>query len=239
MFKIFITPGGGVKYQLFLEGELLEKTIMNLHVGTSHGGSRVVTELLRNKFFYPGLGRIVKDLIVKCVTCLRYNVPKTMKAKETSLLPPCPGRVLQMDLMGPLPPSGGFKYIWGGIASFSRRVILRPMKSTMAKEMFEILTDVFSSEGLWENDSVDAKCVSLRGVDKKFLDTMRVGVVRSFYSSRQQGTIERAFGSLLVKILKLLDNEPTLKGWARVLPRLAFAFNSSPCRSLGFFSPMR
>ena len=72
-----------------------------------------------------------------------------------------------MDLMGPLPPSGGFKYIWGGIDSFSRRVILRPMKSTTAEEMFEILTEVFSTEGLWEHISIDAKCVSLRGIDKK------------------------------------------------------------------------
>ena len=142
-----------------------------------------------------------------------------------------------MDLMGPLPPSGGFKYIWGGIDSFSRRVILRPMRGTTAEEMFEVLTDVFSTEGLWENVSVDAKCVSLKGIDKKLLDTLRVGVIRSYYTSRQQGTIERAFGTLLVKMLKLLDNEPTLKGWARVLPKLAFVFNSSPCRSLGYFSP--
>lgn len=78
------------------------------------------------------------------------------------------------------------------------------MKGTTAQEMSGVLSELFLTEGMWENVLIDAKCVSIKGVDKQLLDAMGMGVIRSYYTSRQQGYIERALGTLLVKMLKSL-----------------------------------
>lgn len=70
LFKIYVSTDGKITYQIFMEGDLLEKTIINVHEDTGHGGTKVVTELLRNKIFFSGLRYKIKEMLKKCVNCI-------------------------------------------------------------------------------------------------------------------------------------------------------------------------
>ena len=142
-----------------------------------------------------------------------------------------------MDLMGPLPNSHGYRYVWASIDTFDRSCYLRGMKSTSAEEMANLLSKFFSEKGLWELLAIDSKCLSFKGVDKKLLDKLGVGILRSNRCSRHQGMVERLLQTVLIKILKILDNDERLNGWYLTLPKVEFLVNSSPHLSLNWKSP--
>ena len=57
-------------------------------------------------------------------------------------------------------------------------------------------------------------------------------MIRSNYTSRQQGNIERLLQTILLKILKLLDDEPDLSKWSSMLGKVELAVNSIPHSAL-------
>ena len=201
------------------------------------GHSKLFFELIKGKCYYPGLRNLIKHNLRNCAVCLKYNIPKVIKEKQSCLLGSNAGRVLQMDLLGPLPNSYGFKYIWAGIDSYDRSCYLRGLKTTNSTEMSILLSKFFSENGVWEFIAIDNKCLSFKGLDKQLLDKLKIGIVRSNRCSRHQGMVERLLQSVLIKMLKLLDGDEHLDGWFTVLPRLEFLLNSAPHSSLGWRSP--
>ena len=77
----------------------------------------------------------------------------------------------------------------------------------------------------------------MNNVDKQLLDSMKIGLIRSNNCSRQQGQVERLLQTVRGKILKILDKDTNLNGWAEILNKVAFAINSAPHAGLGWLSP--
>ena len=237
IFRLFVSKKGEVSVLIFLEGEPLKKCVLGIHESLGHGSKKAVFEIMSRRYYATGLRIQIKNILDLCVTCLKYNVHKTLKEGQSSLLSSQSRRVLQMDLLGPLPMSCGFRYIWAGCDSYDRSCYLRGLKGTTADEMCSLLAKFFAEQGKWEILKIDFRCLSFKKIDKKMLDSIGVGVVRSNNCSRQQGQVERLLQTVLIKLLKLMVNEPSLGRWAFYLPLVEFVVNSSPHVSLNWRTP--
>ena len=239
IFRLFPCPNGITDILIFIEGAHLEKKIWEIHMKLGHGGAKPVFEILRQGLYATNFRMRIRDLLQTCEICLKFNIPKTKKEGMSTLLPSQSREVLQMDILGPLPQSNGFRYILAMVDGWSRFCYLRPLKTTSSEEMGKILAKFFTENGLWGAVKIDGKCLSLKGVDKQLVDILGVGIIRSNYCSRQQGNVERLFQSMLRKILKLLDKERDLQGWSSILQKIEFILNIAPHRNLGYMSPFQ
>ena len=237
IYRIFVKPDGKVSILLVIDGDGLDTLIDETHEALGHGGGKSVFEILKASYYSPGLRDMIKNRLSKCGVCLKYNIPKTVHEKKSTLLATQSQRVLQLDMAGPLPASFGCKYIFAAIDSYDRRCFLRGAKGTSGDEMCCILMDLFSTQGLWECLKMDSRCLTYKGWDKILTDRLGVKIVRSVYCSRQQGQVERLIQTATVKLLKVIDKADSLEGWVKALPKVEFMINSSPSAALGFLSP--
>ena len=239
IFRFFSRSNGVVDILIFIEGEALDKKIWDIHLELGHGGTRAVFEVLIQKWYSTGLREKVRRRLMICETCLKYNIMRSKKEGMSTLLPSQSREVLQMDILGPLPNSHGYRFVLALVDGWSRFCHFIPMKTTSAEEMGKVMAKFFSEVGLWAMVKIDGKCLSMGGVDKRLMDTLGVGIIRSNYCSRVQGTVERLFQTMLRKILKVLDHEDDLRKWSLILARVGFMVNISPHSALGWRSPFQ
>ena len=236
IFRLFVSSNGAVTPLIYLGAEAMMKKINEVHLDYAHMNGKRVFYKLSEKWFTPGLYTVVSYELAKCTGCVRYNVKQTVKGKGSTLLSTQSGRWVQMDYLGPLPSSRSYRYILGMVDSYDKRLVAIPTKSTGADELCEVLSKHFGENGMPEYVIIDGNCVSFRGLDKKLLDGLRIGIVRSNHRSQSQGYVERKFRDLLITILKLLDGDDYLERWSDVLNRACYVLNNLPNVALGGFS---
>ena len=237
IFRIFTTIDGGSKFLIFVDPECLDNLILKVHEAAGHASKKLTKKLMSIRYYSPGLFFEIHENLKKCTACIAYNVKRTVKEPEASLIATQSKQVLQVDVMGPLPMSSHYKYIFAGIDSYDRTVYARPLKSTEGREICQALIDIFSNNGLWEALKFDYQCITFKGVDAALLSELKIGLIRSNTCSKLQGQIERFFQSLLIKILKLLHNDETWTNWPKALPKAVYLHNCLPTESLAGRSP--
>ena len=237
IFRLFVETDGKILILIFIDGPELNKIIHETHLATGHGNSKAILALIGKKYYSLGLGRKIIEFIRSCVECIKFKSGNTVVEKQTSLLATQSRKVLQVDLSGPLPNSNRNRYLMVLVDCFDRMTYLRGLRSTSGVDMAEALSDFFAAQGLWESIAIDSKCVTMGGLDAAILKKMGVKIIRSTYTSRHQGIVERRIRTSRLKILKFLNGEPTLSRWSMVLPVIEFAINSTPSCVLGWRSP--
>ena len=206
------------------------------HDKLGHVSKKGVFECLRQGHYSPGMRGQIDEILKFCVTCLKYNIQKTVKCKDSTVMAAQSGQKLQVDVMGPICSSNGYRYILGLVDCYDRNLFLVPLKTLEAKEMQRVLIDFFSENGLWEFIQIDFKCITLKGLDSDLIRELRVGIIRSNHHTNSQSGIERQFQTSLITLLKMMDGQPDLSGWPRMLGRLSFVMNNRPLVSLGWRS---
>ena len=233
IFRLFVHENGLTEILIFVEGDALKDKVNEIHERMGHCSKKTVFEVLSKEFYSTNLRNKIKKILNGCPACLSYNIHKGIKEKQSTLFECQSRQTLECDLLGPLPNSHGNKYIFAGIDSYDRTIHLRAIKSTSAECMGEVFSRIFAECGVWRYIKIDSKCISFKGVDKQLMKKLGVRVNRSNHTSRHQGMIERALQTVLIKILKLLEKEDNLSGWAPVLRRVEFLMNSMPREILG------
>ncbi|XP_059417312.1 uncharacterized protein LOC132152576 [Carassius carassius] len=104
--------------------------------GLSHPGVKASTKLVGAKFVWPGLRRDVRAWAAACVACQRAKVTRHTKA------PLAPFKVperrfdhVNVDLVGPLPPSRGYTYLLTMVDRTTRWPEVVPLSSTTSAEV--------------------------------------------------------------------------------------------------------
>ncbi|KAF4650324.1 hypothetical protein FOZ61_000422, partial [Perkinsus olseni] len=99
-------PDGTVVHQRVVgrgARDLQHKIIFDLHIRNSHLGSRGLTRLVQETYYWTGLEKVVRDALTRCRPCLRtrslrcFNSSAGVKHVENLL----PGQVLGVDLYLP------------------------------------------------------------------------------------------------------------------------------------------
>ena len=237
IFRLFVNNEGVVEILIFLEGELLIKMIWEVHEGLGHCAKKAVFEVFRKRYYGTNLRGRIAEVLKGCPVCIRFNIPKGVIEKQSTLVASQSREILQLDLLGPLPNSRGFRYIMCAVDAYDRSCYLKALKSTSADEMGGVLAKFFGEQGKWEYLKIDGRCLSFRGVDKKLVDKLGIGINRSNNTSRFQGIVERTLQTVLGKVLKLLEGEKDLQGWSIILDRVAFIVNSIPHEALNGRTP--
>lgn len=99
----------------------------------SHPGIRATHKLIKDRFVWPNIHRDCSHFVKHCVACQKCKVHKHTKSLFGTPLPPN-SRFdhVNIDIVGPLPPSHGHRYILTAIDRFSRWPECYPMEDMTA-----------------------------------------------------------------------------------------------------------
>ena len=231
-------PGGGPPNRLYVPSSVRAKVLDWGHSSliAGHPGSTRTLELIRRRFWWPGMCADVRRYVAACVTCARN---KNLHQPPAGLLQPLPvpsrpWSHIAMDFVTGLPPSEGHSAILTIIDRFSKAVHYIPLlKLPSAKETADLLTQhVIRLHG------IPADIVSDRGPQftSKVWQAFCRGIgatvsLTSGYHPQSNGQAERANQSLEDTLRCYCEKNPST--WVRCLPWVEYAHNTLVSSSSG------
>ena len=125
--------------------KLRERAVELAHVG--HQGIVKTKSLIREKVWFPGIDKMVKDKVDNCLACQAVTPSKSSRIEPLQMtpLPSGPWKMLAMDFLGPFP-SGD--YLLVVIDEYSRFPEVEIVKSTSAKSVIPRLDAIFARQGI-------------------------------------------------------------------------------------------
>ena len=107
---------------------LLRKTVFNQFHGLNHPGTKPTIKKVEDRYYWPELRQDVSKWTNECLVCLKCKYHKTIRP-AVSHIPVVPRRFtqLQFDLVGPLVPSSGYRYLFTVICRTSRWIEAFPL----------------------------------------------------------------------------------------------------------------
>ena len=190
------------------------------------GRDALYSKLLHRGYWWPGMRDAIAKKLSECDACTRYVVTKSGFHPARSITALGPMDHIQIDCSVHLPPDAkGFTTLLVIIDVFTGFVFLRAIKTTSAECVAHSLWELFATFGLpkiIQSDNgpefvnkIVAALVKLTGVEHRFI---------SPYNPRADGKVERAIGTLMGIIKKLLHGHN--KEWSLYVPFAQLAFNS-------------
>ena len=230
---------GSVQYrQALLPKHLVSKLLQSLH-GTAHkhpGISKMLYDI-RQKYYYPGIAKIVKKWVQGCETCI-----KDKRIKNPSITPELlnlpewdlgPEDALQIDLLPNLPPSGGYENVITALDVFSRYLFAYPVADASASTTAKVLIDIMTRHAYLPTTLITDKGTAFtsRLVDEV---TKILGIQIKCATTKHPQTIgklERTHASLKGN-LKMASGEYR-RQWHKYLPLAVLNYNTTYHSSLG------
>ena len=125
--------------------KLRERAIELAYVG--HQGIVKTKRLIREKVWFPGIDKMVKEKVDNCLACQAVTPSKSSRIEPQQMtpLPSGPWKMLAMDFLGPFP-SGD--YLLVVIDEYSRFPEVEIVKSTSAKSVIPRLDAIFARQGI-------------------------------------------------------------------------------------------
>ena len=139
---------GSVKYnQVLLPKHLVAELLESLHgKATKHPGIFKMLIEIRQKYYYPGIAKIVKKWVQGCEICIKdKRIPNSSITPELLNLPEWdlgPEDAMQIDLLPNLPPSAGYENIITAMDVFSRYLFAYPVTDASAINTAKIIIDI-------------------------------------------------------------------------------------------------
>ena len=141
---------GNVQYrQALLPKHLVSELLQSLHGSANkHPGISKMLYEIRQKYYYPGIAKIVKKWVLGCETCIKNKrttnpsiTPELLNLPEWDL---GPEDALQIDLLPNLPPSGGYENIITALDVFSRYLFAYPVTDASASSTAKVIIDIMT-----------------------------------------------------------------------------------------------
>lgn len=199
---------------------------------SGHSGVNGTIERLRRFAYWPSVNSDVKKYVRMCEVCLKTKVGR---ARAPVLRNPEVQKLwdrLNLDLIGPLPPSNDNKYILSVVDVLTRYAIAAPMPDKTAVTVARTLVNhVFAPFG------PPRSLYSDQG--KEFVAQVTTDLIKAFgihqrhitvYRPQASGLVER-FNGHIISILRALVHEHP-DSWDISLPLAALAHNTSYHRVL-------
>ena len=127
---------------------LVTELRQSLHgTANKHPGISKMLHEIRQKYYYPGIAKIVKTWVQVCEICIKdKRIKNTSITHELLNLPEWdlgPEDALQIDLLPNLPPSGGYEIIMA-LDVFSRHLFAYPVTDASATSTAKVLIDIMT-----------------------------------------------------------------------------------------------
>ena len=147
--KFFDHTGKNYIKQFVVPKQLQTELIYRIHNSKMKGhiGIQKTIREFRRKYYFPGFIEFLIQYINDSLTCLQAKSPKHQElqphlspvSSNTSM----PADMLQIDIVGPLPKSGGFSYILTRMDVFTKYMFAQPLTSISAETVCKDLMQWF------------------------------------------------------------------------------------------------
>ena len=230
---------GSVKYnQVLLPKHLITELLESLHrKANKHPGISKMLIENQQKYYYPGIAKIVKKWVQGCETCIKdKRIPNASINPELLNLPEWdlgPEDARQIDLLPNLPPSGGYENIITALDVFSRHLFAYPVTDASATNTAKVIIDILTKhtylpttlitdKGTAFTSKLVAEIAQILGIQIKCATTKHPQTI---------GKLERTHASLKTN-LKMASGDYR-RQWHKYLPLAVLNYNTTYHATLG------
>ena len=237
--KFFDDTGKVVSRQYVVPAHLRAEILYRIHNSKTAGhiGITKTAQIFRQKFYFPNFVEFLTNYIKNCSSCLQVK-----PVKHATLKPPLlslavdqhfPGDLLQIDIVGKLPDSGGFTHILTAKDVFSKYLFAIPLRNASAPNVAKQLFHLFMRNSYIPktvlSDMGTAFTAKIMTELSKLLEiTMQYATVKH---PQTVGSVERTHASLK-QYLGIYGNK-LKKDWHTYVDLAAFVHNTSYHVSIG------
>ena len=221
------TPANKTYIPATLRDQVMESTHNSL--GTGHPGANQTLSLLQERFWWPGMAKMVRRFVAGCAACAMAKTPRQLPAGKLQPLPipQRPWSHLGVDFITDLPPSHGFTCIFIVVDRFSKSCKLIPLKRipTAADSASALFNHVFRHFGLPEDVVSDRGPQFISRFWRAFFSCLGVTVsLTSGYHPQTNGQTERKVQEISRYLRTFCHNHQ--HSWSQFLPWAEYAQNS-------------
>ena len=233
VFRTRLDQLGNRVEQLCVPKTYRQRCLQAAHTSFGHQGRNKMALLLRPYFYWPNLNKDCQTYIRQCDKCQRVDkaTPRPNEMIERDVVTqPC--QDLAIDIVGPFPIAvGGFKYLLTCIDNATRWPEAVPIRTTTARAIISVLTDIFVRTGFPVKITTDNGSQFSGRAFKKWLREKGIQHARSTpYHPQGNGVIERFHRTLNA----IVSKTTVCKGnWAKVIPMALYFVRCTPSATTG------
>ena len=194
IFRTRLDQLGNRVEQLCVPKTYRQRCLQAARTSFGHQGWNKMALLLRPYFYWPSLNNDCQNYIRQCDRCQRTDktVPRPNQMIERQVVTqPC--QDLAIDIVGPFPVAvGGFKYLLTCIDNATRWPEAVPIRTTTARAVISVLTDIFARTGFPVKITTDNGSQFIGKTFTKWLRDKGIQHAKSTpYHPQRNGVIER------------------------------------------------
>lgn len=230
----FSTTYGDREWSICVPIELQAEALRDVHEEQTHPGIWKTLRLAKSKYFWPGMSRDVYKHVQKCHICRQCKASNentrvaTGKYQEAGRV----GRVLSIDLIGPLPASKRKKHQYAVVVveCATKYVFTKSFVKATADNIVEFLeNEVFEPHWVPEKIICDNGPQFISEAFDKCLTCRRIKKVTTPYYHAQANPVEATNKTIKVALrVEILKRNAEHSDWATLLPRITAKINALP-----------
>ena len=203
------------------------KTVFDIVHGLAHPSRRATVKLLKKKYIWDSISADVKTWATSCIACQKAKITRHTETGFGKFAQPNRrfGHI-HVDIVGPLPTSQGYRYIFTIIDRSTRWPEAVPMTDASTDSCVSALIEAWISRfGLPENITSDRGSVFTSTLWTQLANRLGVSTTTTTaYNPEANGIVERLHRTLKAALMSRCSSE----NWKRELPWVLLGLRTTP-----------